>query len=154
MFTVFISTFKTKKWNSIQCCAVEALKVASVKRFIASFLKFFAVINVLWLHLSPNFPQLPKRLQRKKFRKEAMQQRFTLAILKTFLFSGTIYVAKSRNIVFAFTYASESLALLYVDFSMNSCRVDGNEAVKRQMIHRFNYTEALKASSLQFVNEY
>jgi hypothetical protein len=32
---------------------------ASVKRFIASLLKFFALINVLLLHRFLNLPQLP-----------------------------------------------------------------------------------------------
>jgi hypothetical protein len=32
---------------------------ASVKRFIASLLEFFAAINVLSLHRFPNLPPLP-----------------------------------------------------------------------------------------------
>ncbi len=53
-------------------------------------------------------------------------------------------VKSCKNIIFAFTYVLESLALLYGYFSMNSytCIVDGDEVMKRG-------DEALNASLLQ-----
>jgi hypothetical protein len=54
-------------------------------------------------------------------------------------------VTKPKNfVVFAFTYVSESSALLNDDFCRNSHNVESDEAMKRG-------DEALNASSLQFL---
>jgi hypothetical protein len=64
--------------------------------------------------------------QRDKQRSELYWQ------LQNKLISGTISIAKPSNVaVFAFTYVSESLALRYGDFGMNSFSVKSDEAMKQ-----------------------
>ncbi len=61
-------------------------------------------------------------------------------------YSVTISTAKSSKIViFAFTYVSKSLALLYGNFGLNSDSIDGDEAMK----HEAMKFEAMKHETMQ-----
>jgi hypothetical protein len=77
----------------------------------------------------------PKSLKQKKLLTQGSNKAVIYSILaikkyaSIFLISGT----KSKNIVvFAFTYVSETFALLYGDCSMNSHSVDNGEAMRRR----------------------
>ncbi len=58
-----------------------------------------------------------------------------------------ISAAKLKKIIiFAFTYVSESLVLLYGDFGMNAYSIDSGEAIRGGEVlklHHFNFSEAL-----------
>ncbi len=61
-----------------------------------------------------------------------MKRWFSLAISTKIRKISIIFVAKPKNfVVFAYRYVLKIPALFYVNFSMNLCFVDSDEAMKR-----------------------
>jgi hypothetical protein len=58
--------------------------------------------------------------------------------------------SQKKFVVFAYTYVSRIPVPFYVDFCMNLYFADSDEEMKRgDTLHRFNFSLAINASSLQ-----